>query len=150
MFEGLKKTVYLAVLLSSLFGVAFAAKVAPLYFESLGSSAGENADSQQEYWDGLMKYKLWGSEGLTFNKEKVHIADKNGYNGTATGDITFYNGLHHVGGPLLAGRNINISTNNSSPQNDTLSGGPMRALGNFTIANWAANSGPISGSFYDA
>ena len=35
MFEGLKKTVCLAVLLSSLFGVAFAAKVAPLYFAGI-------------------------------------------------------------------------------------------------------------------
>ena len=95
MLEGLVKKVYLAVAMFGLFGVAFAAKVAPLYFESLGSSATENATTQQEYWEGLMKYKLWGSEGLTFNKHTVHIADKNGYNGTATGDISFFNGAHH-------------------------------------------------------
>ncbi len=149
MFEGLKKTVCLAVLLSSLFGVAFAAKVAPLYFESLGTSAGENADAQQEYWDGLMKYKLWGSEGLTFNKHTVHIADKNGYNGTATGDISFFNGAHHVGGPLLSGKGLHLSDDGTTPNNDTLSGGPVRVLGDFAIADWAANSGPVSGAIYE-
>ena len=55
MLEGLVKKVYVAVAMFGLFGVAFAAKVAPLYFESLGSSATENATTQQEYWEGLMK-----------------------------------------------------------------------------------------------
>ncbi len=132
-----------------LFGGAFAAKVAPLYFESLGASASENADSQQEYWDGLMKYKLWGSEGLTFNKHTVHIADKNGYNGTATGDVSFFNGAHHVGGPLLSGKGLHLSDDGTTPNNDTLSGGPVRVLGDFVIADWAANNSPVPGAFYD-
>ena len=149
MFEGLKKTVYLVVPILGLFGVSFGAKVAPLYFESLGSSATVNADDQQQFWEDLMKYKLWGSEGLTFNKENVHIADKNGYSGTSVGDISFYNGRHHVGGPLLSGKNLNLSSNGTSPQNDTLSGGPMRVLGDLVIANWAANNGPVSGSVYE-
>ena len=109
MLKGMINKVYLAVAVLGLFGGAFGAKVAPLYFESLGNSAAENADSQQEYWEGLMKYKLWGSEGLTFNKHTVHIADKNGYNGTATGDISFFNGAHHVGGPLLSGKGLHLS-----------------------------------------
>ena len=149
MFEGLKKTVYLVVPLLGLFGVSFGAKVAPLYFESLGNSAGENATTQQEYWEGLMKYKLWGSEGLTFNKHTVHIADKNGYNGTAIGDISFFNGAHHVGGPLLSGKGLHLSDDGTTPNNDTLSGGPVRVLGDFAIADWAANSGPVPGAFYD-
>ena len=132
-----------------LFGGAFAAKVAPLYFESLGASASENADSQQEYWEGLMKYKLWGSEGLTFNKHTVHIADKNGYNGTATGDVSFFNGAHHVGGPLLSGKGLHLSDDGTTPNNDTLSGGPVRVLGDFVIADWAANNSPVPGAFYD-
>ncbi len=141
--------IYLAVAVLGLFGGAFGAKVAPLYFESLGNSAAENADSQQEYWDGLMKYKLWGSEGLTFNKHTVHIADKNGYNGTATGDISFFNGAHHVGGPLLSGKGLHLSDDGTTPNNDTLSGGPVRVLGDFAIADWAANSGPVSGAIYE-
>ena len=143
MLKGMINKIYLAVAVLGLFGGAFGAKVAPLYFESLGSSATVNADDQQQYWEDLMKYKLWGSNGLTFNKENVHIADKNGYNGTSKGDISFYNGRHHVGGPLLSGRNLNLSSNGTSPQNDTLSGGPMRILGGLTIANWAAQDGPI-------
>ena len=141
--------VYLAVAVLGLFGGAFGAKVAPLYFENLGNSAAENATSQQEYWDGLMKYKLWGSEGLTFNKHTVHIADKNGYNGTATGDISFFNGAHHVGGPLLSGKGLHLSDDGTTPNNDTLSGGPVRVLGDFAIADWAANSGPVSGAIYE-
>ena len=140
---------YVGVAVLGLFGGAFAAKVAPLYFESLGNSAAENADSQQEYWEGLMKYKLWGSEGLTFNKHTVHIADKNGYNGTATGDISFFNGAHHVGGPLLSGKGLHLSDDGTTPNNDTLSGGPVRVLGDFAIADWAANSGPVSGAIYE-
>jgi hypothetical protein len=149
MLKGMINKIYLAVAVLGLFGVSFGAKVAPLYFESLGSSATVNADDQQQYWEDLMKYKLWGSNGLTFNKENVHIADKNGYNGTSKGDISFYNGRHHVGGPLLSGRNLNLSSNGTSPQKDTLSGGPMRILGGLTIANWAAQDGPIQGSIYE-
>ncbi|MBR2059301.1 MAG: cadherin repeat domain-containing protein [Fibrobacter sp.] len=149
MLKGMINKVYLAVAVLGLFGGAFGAKVAPLYFESLGNSAAENADSQQEYWEGLMKYKLWGSEGLTFNKHTVHIADKNGYNGTATGDISFFNGAHHVGGPLLSGKGLHLSDDGTTPNNDTLSGGPVRVLGDFAIADWAANSGPVSGAIYE-
>ena len=136
MLKGMINKIYLAMAVLGLFGGAFAAKVAPLYFESLGNSAAENADSQQEYWEGLMKYKLWGSEGLTFNKHTVHIADKNGYNGTATGDITFLNQRHHVGGPLLAGGNFYLS-NTAGAGYDTLSGGPMRTLGDFVTGDYA-------------
>ena len=141
--------VYVAVAVLGLFGGAFGAKVAPLYFENLGNETAEDSAAQQQYWEDLMKYKLWGSEGLTFNKHTVHIADKNGYNGTATGDISFFNGAHHVGGPLLSGKGLHLSDDGTTPNNDTLSGGPVRVLGDFAIADWAANSGPVSGAIYE-
>lgn len=134
---------------------AYAADVYPMYFESLKQSGGDSA-AQQEYWEDLMKYKLWGTTGITFNKEVLHIADESGYNGTASGNITFGNGQHHLGGPILAGGSIGVGVVNgdinnvgNSEKNDTLAGGPLRALGDFILPNWAANNGPISGSFYE-
>ncbi|WP_298767833.1 cadherin repeat domain-containing protein [uncultured Fibrobacter sp.] len=140
MLKGSVKMIGMTVLLLGLSGGAFAASVAPLYFESLGSSVADNPEDQQQYWEDLMKYKLWGSDGLTFNKENVHIADLNGYNGTSTGDISFYNGRHHVGGPLLSGGNFNLSNNGTTSEFDTLSGGPMRTLGNMILTDWKFNN----------
>lgn len=134
---------------------AYAADVYPMYFESLKQAGGDSA-AQQEYWEDLMKYKLWGTTGITFNKEVLHIADESGYNGTASGNITFGNGRHHLGGPILAGGSIgigisngNINTPGNMVANDTLAGGPLRALGDFVMPDWAANEGPIQNSFYE-
>ncbi|MCQ2105339.1 MAG: cadherin domain-containing protein [Fibrobacter sp.] len=111
-------------------GSAFAADVAPLYFE------GVDEDSQQQYWEDLMKYKLWGTVGINFNKGNVIIAEVSGFNGTASGDIIFNNGQHTIGGPLLVGGNLNFSTGNTSPDRDTLLMGPARVLGNVGLASW--------------
>ncbi|MFA6341796.1 MAG: Ig-like domain-containing protein, partial [Fibrobacteraceae bacterium] len=116
---------------------AFAAKVAPLYFESLGASSSEDSVAQQEYWVALMKYKLWGTHGILFNKEKVTIREQSGYTGTASGNVTFNNGHHTLGGPILVGGDLQFSPANVGMANDTLLGGPVRVLGNVTKADYA-------------
>ncbi len=130
---------------------SFAATVAPLYFESLGSSFDENSDEQQVYWERLMKYKLWGTHSLNFTNQKVSIGDNIGYNGTADGNVVFNYPHHHIGGPTLVGGNL--SFNAGSP--DSITAGPVRILGNLTVSlqnnnvmegDWCVQ-GTISGQY---
>ena len=104
------------------------ASVAPLQF------TGVSSDLQQDRWDSLMKYKIWGTEYISI-RENVSISDSIGYNGT-TGDLTFENQLHHLGGPTVVGGNMTY-TNGSY---DTLSAGPVRVMGNLRISNQDNNS----------
>ena len=85
MLKGMINKIYLAMAVLGLFGGAFAAKVAPLYFENLGNETAEDSAAQQERWEALMKYKLWGTHSLDFSNNTVSIADDVGYNGTADG-----------------------------------------------------------------
>ena len=55
--KNLSKGVFSLVLFTC--GFVSAASVAPLYFENVGSSAMDNPETQQQYWESLMKYKLW-------------------------------------------------------------------------------------------
>ena len=136
----------LAVVVSA--GDVLAASVAPLYFEGVDEGA------QQDYWENLMKYKLWGTHKLDFNNGIISISDDVGYNGTADGDFTVSNGDHHIGGPTLIGGNVKFINSN----NDTLSVGPTRILGDLQVST-AMNSdfqgnfcvqGAVSGQYGDA
>ena len=50
MLKGMVNKLYLAVAIFGLFGGAFAAKVAPLYFENIGNTTPEDSATQQQYW----------------------------------------------------------------------------------------------------
>lgn len=103
----------------------FAADVKPFYF------SGVDADSQQVEWDYLMKYKMFGTNGIEFKGQNIVIPDKSGWFGTATGDWTMKNNKHFVGGPILIGGNVSFDDGQ-----DTLSTGPVRVTGNLTTSNF--------------
>lgn len=83
-------------------GIASAANVSPLYFESLGASSSDDSVAQQEYWEYLMKFKAWGTQGITFEGMNIKMPDSSGWFGTALGDFTAANDQHVVGGPIEA------------------------------------------------
>ena len=149
MLEGLVKKVYVAVAMFGLFGVAFAAKVAPLYFENLDNETAEDSAAQQERWEALMKYKLWGTHSLDFSNNTVSIADDVGYNGTADGNLLMYYNRHHIGGPTLVGGNFTFVNSD----HDTLSAGPVRVLGDLQLSTQTENvmqgDWCVGGSIFD-
>ena len=68
----------LKVFLSLLFtaGFSFAASVAPFYFD------GVDSDKQQDNWEYLMKYKMWGTSGIFLTNEgEVRLEEISGYVG---------------------------------------------------------------------
>ena len=130
-----KKILGLAIFLLGI-TPAFAADVAPLTF-------GQSASEDQQYWESLMKYKMWGTHGITFNKEKVYISETSGYSGTADGDVTLNNGYHSLGGPFLVGGDLLFSYPSAGVDYDSLYGGPVRVLGNLKLAQWYNATGTI-------
>ncbi|MEE3340433.1 MAG: hypothetical protein VZR14_06865, partial [Hallerella sp.] len=87
---------------------------------------------QQLEWEKLMRYKLWGTEGLYFsNAGAIYLEDPTGYNGTATGDLDLANN-HHIGGPFTIGGDVHL-LNLSDMQ---LLEGPFRTLGNVELPIW--------------
>jgi hypothetical protein len=149
MLKGIVNKIYLAVVVLGFFGIAFGAKVAPLYFEELENVTSEDSAAQQARWDALMKYKLWGTHSLDFSNNTVSIADDVGYNGTADGNLIMRYNKHHIGGPTLVGGNFSFIDS----QNDTLSAGPVRVLGNLQLSNQGNNvmqgDWCVHGSIYD-
>ena len=123
--KNLSKGVFSLILFTC--GFVSAASVAPLYFENVGSSAMDNPETQQQYWESLMKYKLWGTNGIDV-AEKVIIGDNVGYNGTASGDFVIRNFQHHFGGPTMVGGDFIFSSTT-----DTISMGPVRVLGDLQV-----------------
>ena len=135
MLQGSVKNICVVGLLLSLVGVAYSATIAPLYFENLENTTVEDSVAQQNRWEALMKFKLWGTHSLDFSNNTVSIADDVGYNGTADGDLTMRYNKHHIGGPTLVGGNFTFIDS----QNDTLSAGPVRILGNLQVSNQGEN-----------
>ena len=101
-------------------------KLDPLHFE-IDSVAVTDEDENQSLWNRLMKYKLWGTDSIVFNKHGFRISETNGYTGTAKGNVIFNNGNHTLGGPIISGGNLQISYPNMSTDNDSLLKGPVRA-----------------------
>ncbi len=101
---------------------AFAADVEPFHFANGGSTH----DSQQAFWDNLMKYKIFGERGITFIGQTIRVTDSSGWFGTADGnfDMSQGNDRHIVGGPILIGGDIVLSNGL-----DTLTTGPVRVTG---------------------
>jgi len=105
-----------------------AADVRPFYFENVTADPA----IQQQEWEKLMKFKLWGTEGLHFsNAGPIYLEDTTGYNGTATGDLFLANN-HHIGGPFTIGGDVDL-TNLYDMQ---LLAGPFRTLGSVNLPQW--------------
>jgi len=102
-------------------GFASAADVAPLTFKGVASA------SQQEYWDELMRYKLWGTTGITMGRSRV--SDTNGVVGIADGNLVFENEHTYLGGPISVGGDIEFHGGG-----DSLQARYVRTTGDFTVA----------------
>lgn len=115
-----------------LFLIAFAigADVKPFTF---ALPVGQDSASQQETYNYLLKYKLFGRDYITIGNDVV-IQDKSGWNGTA-GYMTA-NARLTLGGPTLVAGDI---TYGDQP---TLTSGPVRA-NTYTYGN--QNSACING-----
>ena len=96
------------------------ASLAPLQF------TGVAADQQQDQWDSLMKYKLWGTEYIN-TRERITIEDTIGYNGTK-GDFFTENDNFHLGGPILVGGDMTFY----NAAKDTIVGS-VRVEGNLLV-----------------
>lgn len=128
-------------------GVASAADVAPLVFDSLKTYYINTTDvsdpatmdaalkaEHQKYWDKLMTFKMWGTFGISMGHASA--PDVNGAIGTAHGDMTLTNGDHKLGGPIYIGGSINFQ---DGP--DSFLSGPARVMGDFA-------TGANGNSFY--
>ncbi len=118
---------YFYGLILAMAGLASATSVAPFEFE------GVPADSQQIYWDKLMSFKIWGTEGITLGRSV--ISDSLGAVGTASGDLAFLNDGNKLAGPIYVGGNVVLSNGV-----DYFTG-PVRTTGNFL-------AGPNGNEFY--
>ena len=98
-------------------GVASAADVAPLVFDSLATYYNELSDvgdpktmddaikaEHQKYWNKLMTFKMWGTFGISMGHASA--PDVNGAIGTAHGNMELTNGDHKLGGPIYIGGEI--------------------------------------------
>lgn len=108
--------------------------LSPLHFEKDGAAVTDEAQNQY-LWNELMKYKLWGTDSVIFNKEDFRIAEPSGYTGTAKGKVYFRNGYHTLGGPIVSGNDIEISYPGMGADFDSLLVGPVRA-GWLVLAGW--------------
>ena len=111
---------------------AFAADVEPFKF----AKAGSTHDAQQEFWNNLMKYKIFGAHGIKFIGGEIFVTDSSGWFGTADGnfDMGSANKKHTVGGPVLIGGKIVLSNGL-----DTLSTGPVlvtKGIEKSPVASW--------------
>ena len=141
----LKKSLLGLALVVGAMGMVHAATVAPFYFESLGASSSEQPGKQQDYWESLMKYKLWGTRGIILTDEgEVRLEDTTGYSGTATGKIQFGHD-YHFGGPVLAGDTI-VFLHFSNAE---MLGGPLRTLASVKIPSWSTNDLNSAGTRFE-
>lgn len=128
-----------ALLLLGLVLPSLAADPYPMQFNYVGSSK----EAQQAEWDYLMKFKMFGAEGITFEGTNVKVTDEVGWFGTSTGNFLLKNGIHDVGGPIIIGGNINFS---SGDGNEHFTTGPIRVGGSVYTENWNGTSdikGPV-------
>ena len=117
MWFGKKKLINLAIALA-MSVPALAADLEPFHF----ANAGSGHAAQQEFWNNLMKYKIFGAHGIRFIGGEIFVTDSSGWFGTADGDFNMAkaNKKHTVGGPILIGGKIVLSNGQ-----DTLSTGPV-------------------------
>ena len=111
---------------------ALAADLEPFHF----ANAGSGHAAQQEFWNNLMKYKIFGAHGIKFIGGEIFVTDSSGWFGTADGDFNMANAnkKHTVGGPILIGGKIVLSNGE-----DTLSTGPVlvtKGIEKSPVASW--------------
>lgn len=109
-----------------LFLIAFAigADVKPFVFENV---ALEDSAQQAEF-DYLLKYKMFGANGITFNGQNIKVPDKSGWFGTADGNFELKEVDHIIGGPILVGGNISFDNGQ-----DGFTTGPVRVSGDIIV-----------------
>lgn len=110
-----------------LFLIAFAigADVKPFVFENV---ALDDSAAQQAEFDYLLKYKMFGANGITFNGQNIKVPDKSGWFGTANGNFELKEVDHIIGGPILVGGNISFDNGL-----DGFTTGPVRASGDIIV-----------------
>ena len=106
--------------------------LSPLYFEKNGTVVTDENESQG-LWNDLMKYKLWGTESVIFNKHDFKIKETSGFTGTAVGDIIFNDNGHTLGGPIVSGRDLIFARGDAT--RDSLIGGSIYAR-NLNLPGW--------------
>lgn len=134
-------------LILTVVGVASAANVEPLVFDSLTTYYKDLSDvgnpatmdtalrkEHQKFWEKLMTFKMWGTFGITMGHASA--PDVNGAIGTAHGAMTLREGDHKLGGPIYIGGDIVFK---NGP--DVFLSGPARVKGDF-------NTGANGNSFY--
>ena len=110
---------------------AFSAAVAPLYFTTTnekGEVVPVDASLQQDYWDELMTFKIWGTEKFTYRSGD--LTDTLGAVGSA-GNFVFENARQHLGGPIFVGGSI-LGEGDGHEDVDFLSG-PGRIKGDLKL-----------------
>lgn len=110
---------------------SMAADVRPLVFS--GSGISNDQTTQQKYWDNLMRYKMFGTDGIKFNCGNIKVPDKSGWFGTSKGDFILKNQDHVVGGPIVIGGDIIFDDGK-----DSFTSGPTRVGGSVTTSNFNA------------
>lgn len=123
---------------------SLAADVRPLRFQGIS----EDLDVQQAYWDSLMMYKMFGTNGIEFAEGgNIKITDKTGRFGTAKGDFVLTkNGGNdfEVGGPILIGGDIRMGGGTGNVEFST---GPTRVTGTVIINGDNLNGGAGTNHF---
>lgn len=115
----------------------FASEITPFYF---GASPDALTDKEQDdTWQRLIKYKLWGTgigaDGVVFANQDVEITDSIGHSGSATGGFRLENDKHRIGGPLSFGGTFTNGTGQ-----DSILTGPSHFGGQITIGQNAFNN----------
>jgi len=106
---------------------SMAADVRPLVFAGISN----DQTIQQKYWDNLMRYKMFGTDGIKFNCGNIKVPDKSGWFGTSKGDFILKNQEHVVGGPIVIGGDIVFDDGK-----DSFTSGPTRVGGSVTTSNF--------------
>lgn len=126
-------------LVGSLVGVlAFAvpslsADVWPLRFDGVST----DPKVQQDFWDSLMQFKMYGAEGIEFVEGgNIHITDTLGRFGTSRGDFVIIGDNNSIGGPILIGGDIRINSGGS----DVFMTGPTRVSKSIIVKDNQLNS----------
>ena len=104
----------------------------PLHFEVGGVAVTDSAENQN-LWTELMKYKLWGTDQVIFNKHGFRISETSGFTGTAQGDVIFNDYGHTLGGPIVSGRDLVFAKGDA--KKDSLIGGSIYAR-NLYLSDW--------------
>lgn len=106
---------------------AFAgAPVKPFSFTYIGAS---NDALQQDEWNYLMKFKMFGTKGIEFGNESIRVTDSVGWFGTSKGSLKMgINGKDTVGGPILVGKDLSFYL---GP--DVFTTGPLYVAGDVSV-----------------